>query len=131
MDVRGIIESYRFWDVVSLWARERLVHEVVVARELAKGVLEDGLRVQSVDPEWTTRGTFDMAGNPYVGYVAKEGCLPIIIRASAMKHLTDIVEKGAEPNKDALFEEFILRTDFQAWLESTRSSPVEFWGQAE
>ena len=45
------VESYRFWEVVTQWAEEKLQHPNVVARVLAKGVLRDGLRVQSVDPK--------------------------------------------------------------------------------
>ena len=35
-------ESYRFWDIVTQWAAEKLQHEQVVARVLAKGVIRDG-----------------------------------------------------------------------------------------
>jgi hypothetical protein len=36
------VESYRFWEVVTQWAQERLQHEHVVARVLAKAVVRDG-----------------------------------------------------------------------------------------
>jgi hypothetical protein len=42
------VESYRFWEVVAQWAEEKLQHPNVVARVLAKGVVRDGLRMQSV-----------------------------------------------------------------------------------
>ena len=51
MNLGHHVESYRFWDIVTQWARETLQHEIVVARALAKGVVRDGLRAQSVDPK--------------------------------------------------------------------------------
>ena len=36
MDIKHHVESYRFWDVVTQWARETLQHELVMARALAK-----------------------------------------------------------------------------------------------
>ena len=97
------VESYRFWEVVTQWARERLQHEHVVARVLAKGVVREGLRVQSVDPRWTNAGKFELRGAPLVGYVAREGDLPIFIRATALAHLTQIVERAALPEPQSLF----------------------------
>lgn len=58
------VESYRLWDVVAQWGRERLEHEHIVARVLAKGVVREGLRVQSVDPRWAQAGTFELRGAP-------------------------------------------------------------------
>ena len=67
-----MVESYKFWDVVTLWARERLEHEIVVARALARGVVVDGLRFQSVDPRWVKQDQ-SLSGYPYVGYVSTPG----------------------------------------------------------
>jgi hypothetical protein len=130
MDIGHQVESYRFWDVVTQWARESVQHEFVMARALAKGVVRDGLRVQSVDPRWTNQGTFELRGAPFVGYVAREGALPIFIRASALGHLTDIVERAATPDPQALFEEFMTKQDFGAWLRQCRLRLPAFWFDA-
>jgi hypothetical protein len=121
------VESYRFWEVVSQWAEEKVEHPNVVARVLAKGVLRDGLRVQSVDPKWTAPGTFELRGAPLVGYVAREGALPVFIRASALTHLRNVVERAAIPEPQALFEEFLTKQDFHAWLARAGIAPPAFW----
>lgn len=127
MDVAHHVESYRFWDVVSLWGQETLKHELVIARALAKGVLRDGLRMQSVDPKWKGGSTFDLHNSSYVGYVAKEGSLPVVLRASALKHLFAIVEKAATPDPQVLHEEFVAKQDFRVWLESQDLFLPAFW----
>ena len=48
---RHQIESYKFWDIVTLWAKEQLESEELVTRALAKGVIRDGLKLQSVNFE--------------------------------------------------------------------------------
>ena len=123
------VESYRFWDIVTQWARETLQHEHVIARALAKGVVRDGLRAQSVDSKWANRGTFELRGLPFVGYVARDGQLPIFIRSSALKHLRDIVENAATPDAQALFEEFVTKQDFLTWLTQVGLNPPSFWFQ--
>lgn len=120
------VESYRFWDVVTQWAQEQLQHEQVVARVLARGVIRDGLRVQSVDPRWTNPGTFELRG-PMVGFVAREGVLPIFIRSSALGHLSAVVEQAAVPNPQLVFEEFMTKQDFEAWLNHWRIALPSFW----
>jgi hypothetical protein len=121
------VESYRFWEVVAQWARERLQHEHVVARVLAKGVVREGLRVQSVDPRWVNAGTFELRGAPLVGYVAREGDLPIFIRASALAHLRQVVERAAVPESETLQDEFMTKQDFQAWLLQSKIAEPSFW----
>ncbi|MBA3592226.1 MAG: hypothetical protein M3Q12_09240 [Pseudomonadota bacterium] len=121
------VESYRLWDIVTQWARETLQHESVIARALAKGVLRDGLRAQSVDPKWANKGTFELRGLPLVGYVAKDGSLPIFIRSSALSHMTEVVEKAATPDPQLLFEEFVTKQDFGTWLQQVGISPPGFW----
>lgn len=130
MNLGHHVESYRFWDIVTQWARETVQHEHVIARALAKGVLRDGLRAQSVDSKWTNKGTFELRGLPFVGYVAKDGSLPIFIRSSALQHLRDIVENAATPDPQVLFEEFVTKQDFLAWLTQARLNPPSFWFQA-
>ncbi len=128
MDPCHHVESYRFRDIVTQWTRETLQHEHIVARALTKAVVRDGLRAQSVDPKWVNRGTFELRGLPLVGYVAKDGHLPIFIRSSALKHLADVVEKAAKPNPQLLFEEFITRQDFRTWLREAGLTPPVFYG---
>jgi hypothetical protein len=121
------VESYRFWEVVTQWAAEKLQHEHVVARALAKAVLRDGLRLQSVDPRWTNAGTFELRGAPLVGYVAREGSLPIFLRATALNHIRGIVERAATPEPEALYEEFVTKQDFHAWLVRSGLILPAFW----
>ena len=124
------VESYRFWDVVTQWAQEQLQHEQVVARALARGVIRDGLRVQSVDPRWMNPGTFELRG-PIVGFVAREGVLPIFIRSSALNHLNSVVARAAVPDPHLLFEEFMTKQDFETWLKQSRIALPSFWFAAE
>jgi hypothetical protein len=121
-----MVESYRFWEVVTQWARDRLQHEHVIARVLARGVIRGGLRVQSVDPRWTDVGTFELRG-PIVGYVAREGLLPIFIRMSALNHLRAVVEQAVAPEPHLLFEEFMTKQDLEAWLKSEGLDRPAFW----
>lgn len=121
------VESYRLWDIVAQWARETLQHEIVIARVLAKGVVRDGLRAQSVDPRWLSQGTFELRGLPLVGYVAKDGQLPIFIRSGALNHLRAVVENAATPNPQLLFDEFVTRQDFLAWLQQSGIEVPLFW----
>jgi hypothetical protein len=121
------VESYRFWDVVSLWAEERVEHEHVVARALARGVVRDGLRMQSVEDRWLNPGTFELRGAPLVGYVARAGGLPIFIRTSALTHLREIVERAATPDRQLLLEEFVTKQDFLAWLAHFKLPVPSFW----
>jgi hypothetical protein len=131
MNLGHHVESYRFRDIVTQWARETLQHEHehIVARVLAKGVVRDGLRAQSVDSKWTNKGTFELRGLPFVGYVAKDGNLPIFIRSSALNHLREIVENAATPDAQILFEEFVTKQDFLAWLTQAGVNPPSFWFQ--
>jgi hypothetical protein len=130
MNLGHHVDSYRFWDIVTQWARETLRHEHVVARAMAKGVVCDGLRVQSVDSKWANKGTFELRGLPFVGYVAKDGKLPIFIRSSALKHLQDVVENAATPNPQLVFDEFVTKHDFLTWLTQIGLTPPSFWFEA-
>lgn len=127
MTLSQYVESYRFWEVVTQWARERLEHEHIVARVLAKGVLREGLRVNSVDPRWASVGTFELRGAPMLGYVARQGDLRIFIRTVALAHLTSIVEKAGPPEPDFLRDEFISKQDLYAWLIRSHILPPSFW----
>ncbi len=124
-----MVETYRFDDVASLWARERLEHEAIVARALARAIVCDGLRVQSVDSRWANGTLKPMAfnGYPYVGYTARPGSAPSILRASALRHLMAIVERGVKPDLGRLHEEFIERNDFRRWLVRRNLALPRFW----
>lgn len=124
------VESYRFWDVATLWADERLEHETVIARALAQGIVADGLRFQSVDPRWL-RPEGSLSGRPYVGYAAEPGRAPVLLRIEALQHLLAVVRQAANPSRQALASEFVTRSDFRDWLVATRQPLPSFWFHAE
>jgi tetratricopeptide (TPR) repeat protein len=66
-----LVESYRFWEMAIQWAQDRLQHEHVIARVMARGV----------DPRWCNPGTFELRG-PIVG-------LPLIMRDSMSMNTVD------------------------------------------
>ena len=127
MSLSRHVESYPFWEVAERWATERHEEVAPVARAMARGVMREGLRVQSVDARWSKPGTFDLRGAPLVGYVALEGVLPIFIRASALAHLRAVVERAVPPDSTALSEEFLTKQDFHAWLVQWDIPKPSFW----
>lgn len=133
MEASQHVESYRFWEVVTLWARERLEHEVLIARLLANGFIKEGLRVHSQDPRWLSGGSgkIELRGYPYVGYTSAPGQPPVIIRASALEHLLAIVNSAREPEAPLLHEEFITKAEFRAWLTGRGLPLPRFWYSAQ
>ncbi len=130
-DLGTFVESYKLTDVTKLWARERLVHEVIVGRELANGIVTEGLRFQSVNPKWVKAGE-SFRGYPYVGYASRQEDKPIIIRAVALEHLLAIVGSGEDPEMDILCEEYVTKDDFRNWLVHTgRALPAFWFGESE
>jgi hypothetical protein len=127
MNLSRHVESYPFWEVARRWAGERGESAALVARAMARGVLKEGLRVQSVDTRWSQPGAFELRGTPLVGYVALEGVLPIFIRASALAHLRAVLERAAEPDPKALSEEFLTKQDLRAWLVQWDIPRPMFW----
>jgi hypothetical protein len=127
MSLSRHVDSYPFWEVAIRWAAERSEDVTPVVRAMARGVLREGLRVQSVDSRWSKPGMFELRGAPLVGYVALEGMLPILIRASALTHLRQVVERAADPRPDALSSEFLTKQDFQAWLMQWDIARPSFW----
>ena len=125
-DNSHIVESYKFWDVVSLWGRERLVHEVLVAKELIKGIICDGLRFQSDDPKWM-QASENFRAYPYVGYSANQDELPIVIKAKVLQHMLSVVQEDAEPSRVIIGSEHVTKSDFQKWLVRTGKSFPKFW----
>ena len=123
------VESFKFWDIVTLWAKEQLESEEVVARALAKGIVCDGLRVSSTELRWAKDETPTVAldGQPYVGFCAKPGGEPCVLRAEALEHLLAVVREARRPSRKTLRDEFILRDDFRRWLLSTKQPLPAFW----
>lgn len=133
MENSHYVESYRFWEVVTLWARECLQHEIIIARRLATGFVKGGLRVHSRDPRWLSgaAGKVELLGFPFVGYSSAPGQPPVIIRASALEHLLAVVTSGKEPEPAHLQEEFITKADFLAWLQADKLPAPRFWYSPE
>ncbi|HET7766872.1 MAG TPA: hypothetical protein VFK92_17435 [Burkholderiales bacterium] len=129
MPARHHVESFRFWDIVTLWAREELEAEEVIARALAKGVIRDGLRLNSTDLRWVKGKSSALAlnGQPYVGFCAKPGGDLCVVRGEALSHLLAVVREAKRPSRRALREEFIFRDDFRRWLRSTKQALPAFW----
>lgn len=126
MSLSQQVESYKFWDIVTLWAREKLEHEDIVARALARGIIRDGLKFQSIDTRWIKRQELEFCGDPYVGFVAKPGESMVVLRAEALEHLLSIVRTAKNPSRRKLKDEFVLREDFKAWLKETDQIPPSF-----
>lgn len=125
MKLSRAVDSYKFRDVVQLWARERLEHEVIVARALARSVVVDGLRLMSVDARRALESTLD--GSALVGYCARPDLPPVVLRREALAHLMDIVCVAAEPQLERLHQEFISRRDFRDWCIATGKPLPGFW----
>ncbi len=124
------IESYKFWDIVELWGRERLEHDVVIAKELAIGIIKDGLKFQSADPNWL-KPTEELLSYPYVGYSAVPGEKAIIIKAEVLEHLLAVSLNKQDASKLILQDEAVTKTDFTAWLVRTGQSFPNFWFSSE
>lgn len=126
MATRHQVESHRFWDIVVLWAKEQLESEEVVARALAKGVIRDGLRLQSTDSQWTKKAT-ELKGRPFVGFCATPGAEMAVLRTEALEHLLGVVRQARRPSRSALKDEFITKEDFRRWLRQTKQELPAFW----
>jgi hypothetical protein len=129
VSARHHVESYRFWDIVKLWSREELEAEEIIARALAKGVVQDGLQLHSVDPRWVNAkdGSLEFRGYPYVGYVARPGAVPVVLKAESLEHLLSIVRRGRPPSRRKLTDDFIFRNEFRRWLLETKQPLPTFW----
>jgi hypothetical protein len=127
VDIGHFVDSYRFWDLVQLWAQETLRHHSLIARALAKAVLCDGLRLQSHIPSHIANDPSIRWGKDIVGYVSTPGSPLVLLRISALHHLEAIVERAALPDPYRLHEEFVLKTDFQHWLLAQGLPLPTFW----
>lgn len=130
MNPGHLVETYKFWDIVAQWARESVEAEEVIARALARGVVIDGLRVQSTDPRWM-KADRSLTGSPYVGYSALPDQPPVVLRIEALEHLLAVVRQGATPSREVLDVEFVHRDDFAHWLEATGQPRPAFWFGAD
>lgn len=125
------VESFKVADIVRHWARERLVHEVIVGRELARGIIREGLRCNSVDPKWA-EPTTEFRGSPLVGFAARQEHPPVILRETALEHLLAVAREAVDPDLRLLGDEVVTRNDFRVWLVKTGRSLPRFWfGQEE
>ena len=127
------VESFKFWDLVALWARETLEHEDVVARALAGAIVRDGLIANSVDPRWVRSedGQLELRGSPLVGYSATPGGELMLLRAEALEHLLAVVRTAATPDRNKLLDEFVTKEDFKRWLVwSDQPFPAFWFGRA-
>lgn len=124
------VDSFKFGDIVRHWARERLVHEVLVGRELARGVVREGLRLNSVNPHWTDPAT-EFRGSPLVGFAARPGQLPVILRTVALEHLLAVDRQALDADPALLSDEVVARADFRLWLVKTGRSLPAFWFGAD
>jgi hypothetical protein len=120
-----VAERFRFWDIATQWGLEKLVHDILVARALIRGVIVDGLRLQSVDPRWV-KAERSLTGYPYVGYSAT-GESPVMLRAKALEHMLAVVRVDAEPSRTILSDEFVAQDDFEDWLQRTGQRRPVFW----
>ena len=126
MDTKYWVDSYTFGDIVRLWARESLVHEVLVARELAKEVVDEGLKLQSVNPKHL-ESSASLRGEPYLGYSGLDRNSPVLLKADAFRHLCEVARGGLDASFDVLRYEFVTQTDFRDWLVHTVRPFPEFW----
>ncbi len=120
------VERFKFRDIVQHWGRERLVHDVIVSQELAKGIVREGLRFQSVDPKWT-KSTEVLHGYPLIGYSAYQHTPPILIRAEVLEHLLGVERKSTDVDLSLLHSEFVTKNDFRKWLIGTGRVLPRFW----
>lgn len=123
------IESHKFWDIVTLWSKESLQHESLVARALATAVVRDGLILHSTDPKWLKGddGSFELKGTPYVGYDPTGTGEIMILKTETLEHLLGVVRAAKEPDKSLLSDEFIFRSDFARWLIWSGEDWPRFW----
>ena len=124
------IESYKFWDIVELWGKELLVHEILIAKKLAVGVVKEGLQFQSTNPKWLSTET-ELMSYPYVGYSAHPGEKPVILKADVLEHLLSVASDKIEASKLILQSEIVTKHDFKSWLVKTGQSFPEFWFEKE
>lgn len=120
------VESFKFGDIARIWGRERLEHEVVIGRELAQGIIHEGLRFQSVNPKWV-ESSESFRGSPLVGFTAHQDYTPVLLRADALEHLLRVARNAVDPDISVLSDEYVLKDDFRIWLVHTGRALPRFW----
>ena len=120
------VESLKFGDIARIWGRERLQHEVVIGRELARGIVNEGLRFQSINPKWV-KSSESFRGSPLVGFSAHQDLPPVLLRADALEHLLRVARHAVDPDISVLSDEYVLKDDFRKWLVHTGRALPEFW----
>ncbi len=123
------IESHKFNDIITLWAKERLEHETLIARALVTAVVKDGLMLHSTDPKWLKgdNGQFELRGTPYVGYDPLGSGEIMVLKTEVLEHLLSVVSAAKDPDKPKLSDEFIFRDDFAQWLSQSGEAWPKFW----
>lgn len=120
------VDSFKFADIAAIWGRERLEHEVVIGRELAHGIIHEGLRFQSISPKWV-KSSESFRGSPLVGFSVRQDLPPVLLRADALEHLLRVARNAVDPDKSILTDEFVTKDDFRNWLVHTGRALPEFW----
>ena len=126
MNTGHLIESYTFGDIVHRWARERLIHEILVARELAKGVVDEALQLQSINPKHL-KSSASLRGEPYLGYSGQDRNKPVLLKAAAFRHLCEVSNGRVDASFDILRYELVTKADFRDWLVHTGRAMPAFW----
>lgn len=130
MALTELVETYKFWEVVSMWAEEINADEDIVARVLAKAVVREGLILNSIDPQTLKdkkNPNMELRGEPYIGYSSSKGNGMMVLNKEALAHLTAIVGKAEKPNPALLIHEFFNKENFKRWLEQAEQELPVFW----
>ena len=126
LDPGHLVDSYTFGDIARLWGRERLTHEVLIGRELAIGVFDEGLRLRSVNPKHV-KASEAFRFRPYVGLDPLNTGRPVMLRDDALTHLDAVASGVADVSFEILRYEFVTKHDFRSWLIHTGRSLPAFW----
>lgn len=123
------VETFKFWDVVSQWARERSEPEYLIAKVLVEAVVKGGLILNSENAQWLKPkdGKLEFRGYPLVGYSPIPGGELCILKEEVLRHMLDVVATGSEPSSNIIQDEFIHRDDFKKWLLFLGESLPRFW----
>jgi len=130
MALTELVETYKFWGVVGMWAKELEADEEIVARVLAKAVIRDGLILNSIDPQLVENKKetkMELRGEPYIGYSGTNGGGMMVLKTDALDHLSAIVRRADKPKKELLQKEFFSKENFRSWLKQVDQEPPVFW----
>lgn len=102
------------------------MHEVLIARELAEGVLEEELRLQSVNAKHL-KSSESLKRSPYIGYAGRDTKNPVLLKDTAFEHLRIVSTGNIDASLDILRYEFVTKNDFREWLVHTGRTMPAFW----